>query len=130
MVMKRFGTSCLSLLFILSLSAQEIKIPATISSLHPRLLTNAGEKPGLQQLIGSADWAHNTLEQSKKDLETRPTAAGSFRGYRCTGKAGRPMCLSKAVFMTMQKDRRLYQPCVLPEHAMPLRLTERQNWKI
>jgi hypothetical protein len=67
--MKRFGTSGLSLLFILSVHAQEIKIPATITPLHPRLLTNASEKPRLQQLIGAADWAQNTLEQSKKELE-------------------------------------------------------------
>lgn len=67
--MKRIGISCLSLLFILCVHAQEIKIPATITPLHPRLLTNAGEKPRLQQLVGAAEWARNTFEQAKKDLD-------------------------------------------------------------
>lgn len=67
--MKCITISCLSLFLTLSVSAQEIKIPAAITPLHPRLLTNDGEKPGLQQLISSANWARNILEQSKKDLE-------------------------------------------------------------
>jgi hypothetical protein len=67
--MKRIGLSLLSLLFILSGNGQEIKIPATITSLHPRLLTNAREKPGLQQLISSKDWARTTWEQAKQQLE-------------------------------------------------------------
>lgn len=67
--MKRIGISCLSVLLIVSVHAQEIKIPATITPLHPRLLTNDGEKPRLQQLMGSTDWARNTFEQTKKELE-------------------------------------------------------------
>jgi len=67
--MKRIGVSCLSLLLILSVRAQEIKIPATITPLHPRLLTNASEKLRLQQLTGSAEWGRNIYEQTKKELE-------------------------------------------------------------
>lgn len=59
----------LSWLLIFSVGAQEIRIPAAITPLHPRLLTNAGEKPRLQQLVGAAEWARNTFEQSKKDLD-------------------------------------------------------------
>src|SRR5690242_9122606 len=68
-VMKRIGISCLSWLFILNVSGQEIKIPASITPLHPRLLTNASEKPRLQQLVGTTEWARNTFDQAKKDLE-------------------------------------------------------------
>jgi hypothetical protein len=53
----------------LCVQAQEIKIPATITPSHPRLLTNAGEKKAWQQMVGSADWARNTYEQAKKELE-------------------------------------------------------------
>lgn len=67
--MKRIGISLLSLLFILSGNGQEIKIPATITTLHPRLLTNDKEKPRLQKLIGERDWAHNTWQQAKQQLE-------------------------------------------------------------
>lgn len=67
--MKRIITSCLSLLFIMYGNGQEIKIPATITPLHPRLLTNANEKPGLQHLISSEDWAHTAWEQAKKNIE-------------------------------------------------------------
>ena len=59
----------ISLLFVINVSGQEIKIPATITPLHPRLLTNNNEKPRLQQLMGSADWARNTFEQAKKELD-------------------------------------------------------------
>lgn len=59
----------LSWFFILPVCAQEIKIPATITPLHPRLLTNENEKPRLQQLMGSANWARNTFEQAKKELD-------------------------------------------------------------
>lgn len=59
----------IGLLFVINVSGQEIKIPATITPLHPRLLTNNSEKPRLQQLMGSADWASNTFEQAKKELD-------------------------------------------------------------
>lgn len=59
----------LSWFFILPVCAQEIKVPATITPLHPRLLTNENEKPRLQQLMGSANWARNTFEQAKKELD-------------------------------------------------------------
>jgi hypothetical protein len=59
----------ISWFFILPVCAQEIKIPATITPLHPRLLTNNSEKPRLQQLMSSATWAHNTFEQAKKELD-------------------------------------------------------------
>lgn len=54
---------------MVSVTAQDIKIPATITPLHPRLLTNAGEKPRLQQLVGAAEWARSTIEQAKKELD-------------------------------------------------------------
>lgn len=67
--MKRIGVF-IFLQFVFALAyAQVIKIPASITTLHPRLLTNKNEKPRLQQLIGSTDWARSTFEQSKKNLE-------------------------------------------------------------
>ncbi|OQP66350.1 hypothetical protein A3860_12680 [Niastella vici] len=67
--MKSTGVVFVSLFFALTIHGQEIKIPAAITPLHPRLLTNDKEKPRLQQLIGEVDWARNTLEQAKKNLE-------------------------------------------------------------
>jgi hypothetical protein len=67
--MKRIGIILLGLLFMLSSRAQVIKIPAAITPLHPRLLTNEKEKPRLQQLITGEEWARTSLEQAKKNLE-------------------------------------------------------------
>jgi hypothetical protein len=67
--MKRTGLIVLSLLFVLSIRAQEIKIPAAITPLHPRLLTNDKEKPRLQQLINTAGWAGTSWEQAKKNID-------------------------------------------------------------
>jgi hypothetical protein len=67
--MKRIGIISVGLLFVLCSHAQEIKIPAAITPLHPRLLTNNNEKPRLQQLISGTDWARTSWEQSKKELE-------------------------------------------------------------
>src|SRR5688572_28387405 len=68
-VMKRIGLIVLSLLSVLSIRAQEIKIPAAITPLHPRLLTNDKEKPRLQQLINATGWASTTWEQAKKNID-------------------------------------------------------------
>ncbi|HEY8896654.1 MAG TPA: heparinase II/III family protein [Niastella sp.] len=59
----------ISLLFVINVRGQEIKIPATITPLHPRLLTNENEKPRLKQLMDTATWARNTFEQAKKELD-------------------------------------------------------------
>ncbi|HUP13552.1 MAG TPA: heparinase II/III family protein, partial [Niastella sp.] len=59
----------LSWFFIFSVGAQEIKIPASVTPSHPRLLTNASEKLRLKQLVSTAGWAHNTFEQAKKELD-------------------------------------------------------------
>lgn len=67
--MNRIGIIFLSQLLVLSVSAQEIKIPAAITPLHPRLLTNDTEKPRLQQLVGGTEWARNIVEQTKKNLD-------------------------------------------------------------
>ncbi|WP_205510026.1 heparinase II/III domain-containing protein [Longitalea arenae] len=67
--MKNIGISLLSLLFALFGYGQQIRIPASITPLHPRLLTNDKEKPRLQQLIGSTDWARSAWEQSIGNLE-------------------------------------------------------------
>ncbi|WP_166437147.1 heparinase II/III domain-containing protein [Niastella caeni] len=67
--MKRIGIVLLILLSVLSNRAQVIKIPAAITPLHPRLLTNNNERPRLQQLIGTSDWARTSWEQAKKNLE-------------------------------------------------------------
>jgi len=68
-MMKRTGVFIfLQFVFIMSQS-QVIKIPATITPLHPRLLTDNNEKPRLQQLLSSAGWASTTFEQSKKGIE-------------------------------------------------------------
>lgn len=67
--MKRIGAFIFFQFLVILVHSQEIKIPATITPLHPRLLTNASEKPRLQQLVGTADWARNTFEQAKKDLD-------------------------------------------------------------
>jgi hypothetical protein len=67
--MKRIGIFIfLQFVFVVS-HAQVIKIPATITPLHPRLLTGNNEKPRLQQLLSSAGWASTTFEQSKKSIE-------------------------------------------------------------
>src|SRR5690242_20555492 len=67
--MKRIGIIVLSLAFVLSIRAQVIKIPAAITPLHPRLLTNEKEKPRLQQLINGTGWAGTSWEQAKKNID-------------------------------------------------------------
>ncbi len=67
--MKRIGIIVLSLSFVLSIRAQVIKIPAAITPLHPRLLTNDKEKQRLQQLINGTGWASNSWEQAKKNID-------------------------------------------------------------
>jgi heparinase II/III-like protein len=67
--MKRIGIIFLVQLFVLSIRAQVIKIPAAITPLHPRLLTNDTKKPRLQQLIGAAGWASASWEQAKKNID-------------------------------------------------------------
>jgi hypothetical protein len=67
--MKRIGIIFFSQLLVLAINAQEIRFPATITPLHPRLLTNDKQKAHLQQLIGSTEWARTSWEQVKKNLD-------------------------------------------------------------
>lgn len=67
--MKRIGVFIFLLFLVVIAGAQQIKIPAVVTPVHPRLLTNNNEKPRLQSLIGSAGWARTAFEQSKKNIE-------------------------------------------------------------
>lgn len=50
-------------------SAQEISIPANIGSAHPRLLTQAKTgKTDLNRLINKEEWARNSIETIKKNI--------------------------------------------------------------
>ncbi|MEJ6979694.1 hypothetical protein WG906_04490 [Pedobacter sp. P351] len=50
--------------------AQQIKIPAVLSSEHPRLLVNAKTgKSNLEKLIADKEWAKNTFEKVKSTID-------------------------------------------------------------
>lgn len=67
--MKRIGPFIFFQFLVILAHAQVIKIPAAITPLHPRVLTNDKQKTGLQQLIGGTNWARTTWEQARKNIE-------------------------------------------------------------
>jgi hypothetical protein len=67
--MKQIGVFIFLLFLVVFAGAQQIKIPAAVTPVHPRLLTSNTEKSRLQALIGSAGWENTSFEQSKKSIE-------------------------------------------------------------
>jgi hypothetical protein len=62
-------TATFFILSICLLSAQQIPLPANLPQGHPRLMTNEGQKPGLQRQIDDEQWAKDVLSGIKGRID-------------------------------------------------------------
>lgn len=62
-------TATFFILSICLLSAQQIPLPANLPQGHPRLMTNEGQKPGLQRQIDDEQWAKDVLSEIKGRID-------------------------------------------------------------